>query len=191
MAYRRRTGRLVVPYEHRELMPNGHSHPLVRWLADQRRAVAAGGLATSGQPTSTSSAWSGTRPTQRGRRTWPPAPTTPRPARSPRRLPRPHSTSRSGSGWPTAARKADSARTPRLPNAANSSSPRSTKTGAPPGPSTGNATTPPSPSSSPSAPSSTRSCRASPRPAATSAGGWNASASTSSGKVSPKDNASG
>ncbi|MEU6071430.1 Helicase associated domain protein [Streptomyces sp. NPDC047082] len=46
VAYRRRTGHLAVPYEHRELMPNGHSHPLGRWLADQRRALAAGGLAT-------------------------------------------------------------------------------------------------------------------------------------------------
>ncbi|MEV0185824.1 Helicase associated domain protein [Streptomyces sp. NPDC050625] len=46
VAYHRRTGHLSVPYEHRELMPNGHSHPLGRWLADQRRALAAGGLAT-------------------------------------------------------------------------------------------------------------------------------------------------
>ncbi|MEU5599943.1 Helicase associated domain protein [Streptomyces sp. NPDC020298] len=46
VAYHRRTGHLAVPYEHRELMPNGHSYPLGRWLADQRRALAAGGLAT-------------------------------------------------------------------------------------------------------------------------------------------------
>ncbi|MFI2764829.1 helicase associated domain-containing protein [Streptomyces echinatus] len=45
-AYRQRTGHLAVPYEHRELMPNGHSFPLGRWLADQRRAFQAGGLAT-------------------------------------------------------------------------------------------------------------------------------------------------
>ncbi|MGW3269614.1 Helicase associated domain protein [Streptomyces sp. NPDC001056] len=44
VAYRERTGHLAVPYEHRELMPNGHSHPLGRWLADQRRALAAGAL---------------------------------------------------------------------------------------------------------------------------------------------------
>ncbi|GAB1340828.1 DEAD/DEAH box helicase [Streptomyces sp. E-15] len=46
VAYRRRTGHLAVPYEHRELMPGGHSHPLGRWLADQRRALQTGGLAT-------------------------------------------------------------------------------------------------------------------------------------------------
>ncbi|MFJ4585643.1 DEAD/DEAH box helicase [Streptomyces echinatus] len=46
VAYRQRTGHLAVPYEHRELMPAGHSFPLGRWLADQRRALAAGGLAT-------------------------------------------------------------------------------------------------------------------------------------------------
>lgn len=46
VAYRRRTGNLEVPYGHRELMPSiGHSFPLGRWLADQRRAVEAGTLA--------------------------------------------------------------------------------------------------------------------------------------------------
>ncbi|UFR07641.1 helicase associated domain-containing protein [Streptomyces sp. Go40/10] len=46
VAYRQRTGHLAVPYEHRELMPNGHSFPLGRWLANQRRSMQAGGLAT-------------------------------------------------------------------------------------------------------------------------------------------------
>jgi superfamily II DNA or RNA helicase len=45
VAYRRRTGHLAVSYEHRELMPNGHSFPLGRWLADQRRSMQAGTLA--------------------------------------------------------------------------------------------------------------------------------------------------
>ncbi|MEU2159268.1 Helicase associated domain protein [Streptomyces sp. NPDC019396] len=45
VAYRRRSGHLAVPYEHRELMPNGHSFPLGRWLADQRRAMWAGTMA--------------------------------------------------------------------------------------------------------------------------------------------------
>ncbi|MFE0385939.1 helicase associated domain-containing protein [Streptomyces bungoensis] len=35
-----------MPYGHRELMPAGHSYPLGRWLADQRRALAAGRMAT-------------------------------------------------------------------------------------------------------------------------------------------------
>ncbi|SEC00095.1 Helicase conserved C-terminal domain-containing protein [Streptomyces sp. 2231.1] len=43
-AYRQRTGHLRMPYGHRELLPNGHSFPLGRWLADQRRALQAGGL---------------------------------------------------------------------------------------------------------------------------------------------------
>ncbi|MFB7657891.1 MULTISPECIES: Helicase associated domain protein [unclassified Streptomyces] len=42
VAYRGRMGHLAVPYEHRELTPNGHSFPLGRWLADQRRALQAG-----------------------------------------------------------------------------------------------------------------------------------------------------
>ncbi|MFF8732777.1 Helicase associated domain protein [Streptomyces sp. NPDC015171] len=47
VAFRRRTGHLAVPYEHRELTPDGeHSFPLGRWLADQRRALQAGGLAS-------------------------------------------------------------------------------------------------------------------------------------------------
>ncbi|MFE9499048.1 helicase associated domain-containing protein [Streptomyces collinus] len=46
VAYRERTGHLAVPYGHRELMPAGHSFPLGRWLADQRRALAAGRMAT-------------------------------------------------------------------------------------------------------------------------------------------------
>ncbi|MFE9500890.1 helicase associated domain-containing protein, partial [Streptomyces collinus] len=46
VAYRKRTGHLVVPYGHRELMPAGHSFPLGRWLADQRRALAAGRMAS-------------------------------------------------------------------------------------------------------------------------------------------------
>lgn len=45
VAYRERTGHLAVPYGHRELMPVGHSFPLGRWLADQRRALAAGKMA--------------------------------------------------------------------------------------------------------------------------------------------------
>ncbi|MGW7824691.1 Helicase associated domain protein [Streptomyces puniciscabiei] len=45
-AFRRRNGHLAVPYEHRELMPGGHSFPLGRWLADQRRSMQAGGLAS-------------------------------------------------------------------------------------------------------------------------------------------------
>ncbi|MGW1988444.1 Helicase associated domain protein [Streptomyces collinus] len=45
VAYRARTGHLAVPYGHRELMPAGHSFPLGRWLADQRRALAAGRMA--------------------------------------------------------------------------------------------------------------------------------------------------
>ncbi|MFF3911700.1 Helicase associated domain protein [Streptomyces sp. NPDC001848] len=45
VAFRRRTGHLAVPYEHRELMPGGHSFPLGRWLADQRRSMQNGGLA--------------------------------------------------------------------------------------------------------------------------------------------------
>ncbi|WP_432101334.1 Helicase associated domain protein [Streptomyces sp. WAC 04229] len=45
VAYRGRTGHLSVPYEHRELTPNGHSFPLGRWLADQRRALQAGTMA--------------------------------------------------------------------------------------------------------------------------------------------------
>lgn len=44
VAYRERTGDLAVPYGHRELMPQGHSFPLGRWLADQRRALQAGAL---------------------------------------------------------------------------------------------------------------------------------------------------
>ncbi|MER8018120.1 Helicase associated domain protein [Streptomyces griseoluteus] len=44
-AFRRRAGHLNVPYEHRELTPSGHSFPLGRWLADQRRAMGAGTLA--------------------------------------------------------------------------------------------------------------------------------------------------
>ncbi|MEU2438288.1 Helicase associated domain protein [Streptomyces rubradiris] len=44
VAYRKRVGHLQVPYEHRELVPNGHSFPLGRWLADQRRAMQAGTL---------------------------------------------------------------------------------------------------------------------------------------------------
>ncbi|MFG3208015.1 Helicase associated domain protein [Streptomyces sp. NPDC048192] len=46
VAFRRRTGHLAVPYEHRELMPGGHSFPLGRWLADQRRSMQAGTLAS-------------------------------------------------------------------------------------------------------------------------------------------------
>ncbi|MFG3426974.1 Helicase associated domain protein [Streptomyces californicus] len=42
VAYRGRVGDLAVPYGHRELMPQGHSFPLGRWLADQRRAFQAG-----------------------------------------------------------------------------------------------------------------------------------------------------
>ncbi|MFF7558292.1 Helicase associated domain protein [Streptomyces olivaceus] len=45
VAYRGRVGHLSVPYEHRELTPNGHSFPLGRWLADQRRALQAGTMA--------------------------------------------------------------------------------------------------------------------------------------------------
>ncbi|MGA5040045.1 Helicase associated domain protein [Streptomyces capoamus] len=45
VAFRERTGHLTVPYGHRELMPAGHSFPLGRWLADQRRALAAGRMA--------------------------------------------------------------------------------------------------------------------------------------------------
>ncbi|MGW5284511.1 Helicase associated domain protein [Streptomyces collinus] len=45
VTYRERTGHLAVPYGHRELMPAGHSFPLGRWLADQRRALAAGRMA--------------------------------------------------------------------------------------------------------------------------------------------------
>ncbi|WP_405550439.1 Helicase associated domain protein [Streptomyces sp. NBC_01171] len=45
VAFRKRTGHLNVPYEHRELTPNQHSFPLGRWLADQRRALQAGTLA--------------------------------------------------------------------------------------------------------------------------------------------------
>ncbi|MGW5329710.1 helicase associated domain-containing protein [Streptomyces sp. NPDC004014] len=37
VAYRERTGHLAVSYGHRELTPTGHSFPLGRWLADQRR----------------------------------------------------------------------------------------------------------------------------------------------------------
>ncbi|MFF8506435.1 Helicase associated domain protein [Streptomyces anulatus] len=44
VAYRERAGDLMVPYEHRELMPQGHSFPLGRWLADQRRALQAGAM---------------------------------------------------------------------------------------------------------------------------------------------------
>ncbi|MFF0386945.1 Helicase associated domain protein [Streptomyces sp. NPDC004286] len=44
-AFRKRAGHLNVPYGHRELTPNQHSFPLGRWLADQRRALAAGTLA--------------------------------------------------------------------------------------------------------------------------------------------------
>ncbi|MFF8950694.1 Helicase associated domain protein [Streptomyces sp. NPDC014940] len=46
VAFRERTGHLAVPYGHRELMPARHSFPLGRWLADQRRALAAGRMAT-------------------------------------------------------------------------------------------------------------------------------------------------
>ncbi|MEU6612045.1 helicase associated domain-containing protein [Streptomyces shenzhenensis] len=42
VAYQRRVGNLAVPYEHRELMSDGHSFPLGRWLADQRRVFQAG-----------------------------------------------------------------------------------------------------------------------------------------------------
>ncbi|MFL4910925.1 Helicase associated domain protein [Streptomyces sp. MMS24-I2-30] len=45
VAYRRRAGDLAVPYEHRELLSDGHSFPLGRWLADQRRSVQAGTMA--------------------------------------------------------------------------------------------------------------------------------------------------
>ncbi|MCG0069143.1 Helicase associated domain protein [Streptomyces tricolor] len=45
VAYRRRVGHLLVPYEHRELTANGRSFPLGRWLADQRRAMQVGALA--------------------------------------------------------------------------------------------------------------------------------------------------
>ncbi|MDO0929764.1 Helicase associated domain protein, partial [Streptomyces sp. TG1A-8] len=45
VAYRERAGHLAVPYEHREMMANGHSFPLGRWLADQRRGMQAGTLA--------------------------------------------------------------------------------------------------------------------------------------------------
>ncbi|MFF8953536.1 Helicase associated domain protein [Streptomyces sp. NPDC014940] len=46
VAFRQRTGHLAVPYGHRELMPGGHSFPLGRWLADQRRALQAGRMAS-------------------------------------------------------------------------------------------------------------------------------------------------
>ncbi|MGW5330897.1 Helicase associated domain protein [Streptomyces sp. NPDC004014] len=45
VAFWERTGHLAVPYGHRELMPAGHSFPLGRWLADQRRTLAAGRMA--------------------------------------------------------------------------------------------------------------------------------------------------
>ncbi|MFF4756383.1 Helicase associated domain protein [Streptomyces sp. NPDC001270] len=45
VAYRQRAGDLAVPYEHRELLSDGHSFPLGRWLADQRRSVQAGTMA--------------------------------------------------------------------------------------------------------------------------------------------------
>ncbi|MCR8945192.1 Helicase associated domain protein [Streptomyces sp. OUCMDZ-4982] len=45
VAYFARVGDLAVPYGHRELMPQGHSFPLGRWLADQRRVFQAGVMA--------------------------------------------------------------------------------------------------------------------------------------------------
>lgn len=151
VAYHRREGHLTVPYNHVE---GAVDVAEAAWRGGGFRS--AGGCPTSAVPCapepcprSGPTIWKrwascGSRPMRRGKRTW----ARPRrgstcTGRSPRRSPRPSWTSRSASGWPMPARKMGSARIPCGRRVGGSCSPRSTPTGARPGPSTGNATTPP------------------------------------------------